>query len=230
MIEKKRSYPGSKAANGAWQKIISEIPRCEIFVEAMAGSAVISEKLKGLCSIVINDLDGSVTEKIQPAPGLTIENQDYQCIIDRYDCEVPRTVFYFDPPYLMETRSHKKRLYKFDWADVDHYRFLRAVRRVKSPCLISHYPCELYDFVLRNWRKILYQSMTRGGVRTECLYMNFPQPALLANYKFIGENFTDRQRVQRKIARLIARLNKETGQERAAILSSIIDYYSYVRS
>lgn len=72
--------------------------------------------------------------------------------------------------------------------------------------------------------------MTRTGVRKESLYMNFPQPVLLQCYNHVGDNFTDRQRIKRKVTRLAKRLEKEPEKERAAILSSIIEQFSYVIS
>lgn len=217
-------YPGRKAAEGQFQKILAEIPKCITFIEAMCGSAYISSLVKG-CSIIINDIDKGVIEKIN-CLGATKVNRHYDYMIDTYDA--PGTVFYFDPPYMMHTRSFKGKLYKHDWNDYDHKDFLKAVQRMKSHVMISHYPCDLYDKMLKKWRKISYSSMTRAGVRKENLYMNYPQPVLLQCYQHIGSNFTHRQQIKRKIERLIKRLERETPQERAAILSSIVENYNYI--
>lgn len=235
-----KNYPGSKGANGAWQQIISQIPKCDRFVEAMCGSAFISRKLQGVIPIVIaNDIDRSVIDKIDLTAGTTsnsngttyeveIENTSARSLIDKYDNASGKTVFYFDPPYLMETRSYKGKIYKHDWIDAAHTEFLAMATTVKSNCMISHYPCALYDETLKDWRKIQYNSMTRAGLRVENLYMNYPAPLLLADYRSVGENFTDRQRIKRKINRLISRLNNEEQNERAAILSAVIDHFSYI--
>jgi DNA adenine methylase len=156
-------------------------------------------------------------------PGAIKENLDYRSLIGKYDNDALKTVFYFDPPYLIETRRSQRRLYTFDWQEQEHYEFLERCR------MISHYPCKLYDDGLKSWRRMYYQSMTRGGVRTECVYMNFSPPALLLDHQYIGDNFTDRQRIKRKVARLISRLNRETPQERAAILSAVVDSFSYLK-
>jgi hypothetical protein len=230
------NYPGSKGANGAWQKIISQIPKCDTFIEAMCGSAVVSKKIRNLpARTVINDIDMTVIARHVSEDlgikGIDIENLDYKDLIDKYDCASSgRAVFYFDPPYLKETRSWKGDYYNYGWSKEDHDKFLSIATTVKSNCMISHYPCSFYDGRLPDWRKILFKSMTRAGLRTECLYMNYPYPVLLQDYKSVGENFTDRQRIKRKVERLINKLKKEQDEERSAILSSIIEHFSYMGS
>lgn len=228
------NYPGSKAAAGQWQKILSEIPKCSIFVEAMCGSAFISSLVADTgCIIVINDCDKTVLDKIKLTATNTLQitklNLDYQKVINKFD-PIPGTVFFFDPPYKMETRSYQGKLYRFDWKDNDHKRFLKALQRVKSPCIVTHYPCKEYDQALKKWRQITYNSMTRAGVREERLYMNFPPPALLQCFRYVGQNFTDRQRISRKVKRLINRFYNQKQKERAAILSAIIHHFDYVKS
>lgn len=225
-----QTYPGRKAAAGQWQKIISEIPKCKTFIEVMCGSAFISSIIaKTGCRIVINDIDRAVIDKHNYDAGKKIikMNNDYAVCVNACKSQ-PDPVFYFDPPYMKETRSYQGDIYNYEWNDKAHERFLNFVQRIKSPVLISHYPCDLYDFTLKKWRKITYKAMTRAGIRDENLYMNFPQPVLLQCYKHIGENFIDRQRIKRKVENLIAKLKREPDQERAAILSAVIEKFNYV--
>lgn len=64
--------------------------------------------------------------------------------------------------------------------------------------------------------------MTRGGVRTEKLWLNFPSgPVHWASYA--GRNFTDRQRIKRKAARWAANFRKLPPGERLAVLSALLD-------
>ena len=39
-------------------------------------------------------------------PGIIVENKDYAGIIKKYDVVGPKIFFYFDPPYLIETRVY----------------------------------------------------------------------------------------------------------------------------
>ena len=66
---------------------------------------------------------------------------DYQDLVAKYDCTAAQNVFfYFDPPYMMHTRSSKRKLYKHDWSDIDHIKFLTTALAVNSNCmnLITH--------------------------------------------------------------------------------------------
>jgi hypothetical protein len=226
-MTKKKNYPGSCTASGELQKIISSIPRCDRFIEGMAGSGIVSMTVKGAAGIVVNDIDPSAINKIRLPVG-NKENLSYEDLIDKYDYAGPKTVFFFDPPYLLESRSSKKMLYNFNWDKKDHQKFIAKALTVKSNCIILHYPCPLYDKAFKTWRKLCYRSMTHGGVRVKCLYMNFKQPALLLDHRFVGKDYTDRQRIKRKVESLINRLNNLDGQERAAILSAVIDHYDYM--
>jgi DNA adenine methylase len=225
------TYPGRKGASGQWQKIVSSIPKCKTFVECMCGSAYIASIVaKTGCKVVINDIDRSVIDKHNYAAGKNIikMNQDYAICVAANKNQ-PDPVFFFDPPYMKETRSYQGDIYNYEWDTAAHQRFLYFVQRLKFPVMISHYPCDIYDFTLKKWRRIIYKAMTRAGVRDECLYMNFEQPILLQCYKHVGKNFTDRQRIKRKVDSLIGKLRRENDQERAAILSAVIEKFDYVR-
>lgn len=230
-----KNYPGSKGANGAWQQIISQVPRCTRFVECMAGSAVLSTRIRGIEHIIVNDIDPAITERLTDLPHhakkLDLTTLDYRSVINKYAQDEVPTVFYLDPPYLMETRSHKKRLYTYEWDSQEHENFLSYITGCQGArFMISHYPCQLYNEALKDWRQVPYKSMTRAGLRQEVLYCNFDLPPLLADPSNVGENFTDRQRLKRKVNRLITRLDREEPLERSAILSYVIAHYDYLIS
>jgi site-specific DNA-adenine methylase len=209
-----KNYPGAKGISGHLQQIVSLIPKCDVFIEAMAGSAVISNYLCSyVATVVTNDIDAC----------LPVANHlDYRYLVAKYDCDGSRkTVFYFDPPYLMSTRSYQGKLYRYEWNEQDHEDFLTIVRAVKSDCMISHYPCQLYDDALQGWRKYSYTAMTRGGKRIECVYMNFAEPLELLTCSAVGINRTDRQQIKRKVARLIAKIEALPIQHQQGIITAI---------
>lgn len=213
-----KNYPGSKGKSGHLQQIVSLIPQCKTFIEAMAGSAVISNYMIDLVDlIVINDYDSSLNHPSQ---------LHYIDLVAKYDYSDPRnTVFYFDPPYLMETRSWKGKLYNIDWNKKDHQEFIAMSTVVKSNCMISHYPCSMYDTAFKKWRKHYYKAMTRAGVRTECVYMNFPPPTHLACCSVVGNNHTHRQQIKRKLQRLITKIQSLPIAEQQAIITTISKQY-----
>jgi hypothetical protein len=64
--------------------------------------------------------------------------------------------------------------------------------------------------------------MTRGGVRTEKLWMNYEQDA--SHWaSFAGVNFTDRQRIKRKANRWANNYKQLPSGERLAILAAILE-------
>lgn len=223
------AYPGRKGGSGTWQQIVSQIPKCKVFIDAMSGSGFISSKVSG-CKVVVNDIDRCIIDKISfAAADIIFISGCYAKVINDYGGSRD-AVFYFDPPYLHETRSYKADIYKYDWTLNDHLHFLGVVVNMESRVMISHYPCERYNEALKGWRYIDYNTMTRAGLRVERLYMNFPEPVLLQCPGYVGKNFTDRQRINRKVSSFVSKLNRYPANERAAILTSIIDHFNYVIS
>ena len=65
------------------------------------------------------------------------------------------------------------------------------------------------------------QRETRAGQATESVWCNFDEPRDLHDARFVGKNFTDRQRIQRKAKRWADRLLSMAPGERAAVLEEI---------
>jgi hypothetical protein len=60
-----------------------------------------------------------------------------------------------------------------------------------------------------------------GAEVTEAIYMNYPEPVKLHDYKLLGTDCWDRQRIKRKIERFIKKLKALPVQERNAIVHKI---------
>lgn len=225
-----KSYNGGKNGNGTFQTIINQIPKCDIFVEAFGGSLGITTNLQLPGLAVVNDLNPAVVVKynyLSCTKGIVVRNDCYRSIIKEFDV-LKNVVFYLDPPYMFSTRRSKKRIYgNFEWSDEQHEKFLELAVTVKNNCLISHYPCELYDTRLANWRKIYFKSATRQGMRTECIYMNFDEPSELQDYRYLGHDKTKRQQLKRIVQRQIAKFERMTAQERNAIMTALVAKYNY---
>lgn len=58
-------------------------------------------------------------------------------------------------------------------------------------------------------------------MKPECVWFNYPPPTALHDYRFLGEDFHDRCRLGRKIARWSRRLAALPPLERAAILDAL---------
>lgn len=177
---------------------------------------------------IINDIDTNVIDALdevgQLDKSIVLENMDYRKLIKKYD-RGSGSVFYFDPPYLISTRTTKRKVFRYEWTENDHRYFIEVVKNVGSFALISHYPSNLYDNCLSDWRTHDFTVQSRGGQRHERVYMNFDQPKILQDFRYIGKDYIDRQRIKRKIERHLAKLKSLAGAERVAVLSAVIDEF-----
>jgi len=101
-----------------------------------------------------------------------IENRPALEVIERYVVE--GTLCYFDPPYVSDTRSHKKR-YAFEWTDDDHRKAADLLEASGAMVVVSGYACPLYSEIYENrgWRRYDKRVSTNsGGSRIESLWVN----------------------------------------------------------
>lgn len=129
---------------------------------------------------------------------------------------------YLDPPYLRSVRKSKRALYRHEfWTKEDHSRLLSLVRSLPCMVAISGYGSELYQDRLSHWRLVTFQAHTRNGMATECLWMNYDQPETLHDYRFLGADFRERERIKRKAKRWVKRFLELDLLERHAIISEL---------
>jgi hypothetical protein len=66
--------------------------------------------------------------------------------------------------------------------------------------------------------------MTRGGrPATEWLWFNFEAPVALHDYRYLGRDFRERERIKRKKLRWTARLERMPALEKQALFSAIAE-------
>lgn len=228
------TYNGGKSGAGTYQNIINHIPKCDLFIDACTGNNSIVSKFKILPSrIILNDIDNIIYKALVDAVFKSLDNipeettvqvlnMDYSALIKKYDDGRAGTFFYFDPPYLISSRTSAKQLYQYNWIDSQHEEFIKRMLKMKSQVMISHYPCKMYDQAFKKWHSFTFKSTTRGGLREEKIYMNYATPSLIQDYSYVGNNFTDRQRIKRKAERLHSKLSNLPALEKAAILSTLL--------
>ncbi|HEX7330372.1 MAG TPA: DNA adenine methylase [Pyrinomonadaceae bacterium] len=107
--------------------------------------------------------------------GVVIENKPAVSVMEQHDG--PQTLHYVDPPYVLETRSPKKRtspLYRFELKREDHCELAETLRSLKGMVVLSGYPCDLYDRGLYpDWQRIEREAVADGArARTEVLWFN----------------------------------------------------------
>ena len=219
-----KTYNGGKNGSGVYQAIINQIPPHDIFISAFAGNCgVLANKKKALLTNIAIDIDKKVVDDWN---NLKIHVQaiqgDARTVIQNMTFGTASPFLFFDPPYLMETRSCKQKLYKNEMSHpAAHIKLLLQLREIKEMVMISHYPCKLYNDYLYDWRHVDIQGRTRNGMRTERLYMNYEAPTELHDYSFIGKNYRDRERLKKAAANAVKKFSMMRPMERNFILSEI---------
>lgn len=222
------TYPGGKNGAGVFQQIINQIPPIDVFIECFYGSGAVTRHMKRAAVSVAVDLDQECLDEFAP-PGVIALNCDaisyLRGLADMGTFEGQRVFVYADPPYLMETRSAGRDLYRYEFGEVAQHEELLGVL-LGLPCMvaISGYWSELYAARLGAWRSISFNAQTRGGkTAREWLWMNYEEPAALQDYAWLGNNFREREKIARQKRRWKARLLRMDRLQRYALLSSIAD-------
>lgn len=131
---------------------------------------------------------------------------------------------YCDPPYLHSTRGRAD-LYRHEMSEVEHIRLLGVLRGLTSKgvkVMLSGYFSKLYQQMLKDWHTFTYTAVTRSGATAEeWLWTNFEEPIALHDYRYLGTNFRERERIKRKKARWVSRLRGMPVLERRSLLAAI---------
>lgn len=116
----------------------------------------------------------AVGERFQ---GVVIESRPALQVAERYDAR--DTLLYFDPPYVPETRSAKRKggeaahAYAHEMTVADHEALIDFALQAKSHVVISGYASDLYDRRLAGWRREQIGTHADGALdRTEVIWIN----------------------------------------------------------
>lgn len=225
------SYLGSKAASGVYQKIIAEMPPHDTYIEThLGGGAIMLRKPPARHNIGIDKDEEALTNFMEregygQIPNLQLVNRDAVDVLERFFLYPPaagnRVLLYVDPPYLHETRTSNAR-YRCEYLVADHVRLLTCLKSLppEIQIILSGYPSQLYDDLLPGWRSKEFQAMTRGGVRTEKIWMNYPEGRAYS-HAFAGKDYNDRHRIKRKVERWRAKYAALPPAERLAIMVAL---------
>ena len=225
------TYNGGKESDGTFQKIINIMPPHNIYKELFLGNgAILRNKLPAFISSIGIDLDTSVIEawKKLNIPGLTLLNTDAISYLEHFSAMAEtlkkmgtRVLIYLDPPYPKETRKQQKDLYKHEMTIEQHTKLLSVARSVAANIIISSYPNKLYKTALNDWNTFTFQSTTRGGTATEQIWFNYPWPTELHDYRYLGDNYREREAVKGRIKRNVSKFIRMPAAERNAIIQQL---------
>ncbi len=88
--------------------------------------------------------------------------------------------------------------------------------------LLCGYESPLYAS-LEPWRRIRHRVPTRGGLQDETIWLNYPEPELLHDHRYVGRTRRERERIRRRQKTVTTMLAAIDPQERAAMLEVIIN-------
>lgn len=220
------AYPGGKNGAGVYQTIINLMPPHQVYIEPFLGGGAIM-RLKRPASLNIGiDRDAAAVKKISAELATRGDSGSKFRILtgngigflERHEFTGQELV-YCDPPYLKSTRTSGD-LYRFEMTDTQHARLLDVLKALPCAVMISGYYSDAYSQALANWNFHTFTGQTRGGPRTEWVWYNF-EPAALHDYRYLGTNFRERERIKRKKSRWLSRLNSMNQFERQALLCAI---------
>jgi DNA adenine methylase len=224
------SYPGGKAGSGVYQTIINQMPPHQVYIEPfLGGGAVLLGKSPALINVGV-DADPRAVENVRSwLAGSGDVVHRYELVVGDGISYLRRwrwwtgALVYCDPPYLMDTRSSPQRIYRHELERPGHIALLGVLVRLPCMVMISGYESELYCRILSSWRVVKYLAMTRGGRRREeLLWCNFPEPSELHDYRYLGRDFRERERIRKRRARWFSMLSRMPVLERAAVVSDLL--------
>lgn len=229
-----RTYNGGKNGSGVYQSIINQIPPHIVFISGFAGNCgVLANKRFASMANIAVDLDTAVVDGWSKIPGVLSFQGDFCDIIIRlinlYPADIRTQIFVFlDPPYLSDVRSCKKGFYKYKMEDPEsHLHLLRLAKSLAGnygiKIMFTHYPCDLYNEELKDWHFLDIQGRTRYGMRIERLYMNYQPPQSLHDYRFLGENFRERELYKKMRCNMVHKFRRLKPIEKNMLLQALHD-------
>jgi hypothetical protein len=223
------SFVGSKGAEGIAQWLICQMPFHKVYCEPFLGRGVVMKtKLPASLNIGIELDQRTLTEfwTDSPArpgqPALAIVHGNAFDILPRL--KVSRDwLIYVDPPYLLQSRSCKRRYYRNELMTAsEHELLLTMLQDLDANVMVSGYWSNLYAAKLATWTMTHQWTTTRRGKRVqEFCWRNFDCADRLHDVRFIGPDYTRRQGSKRKVERWRRKFEAMALPERQAILRAL---------
>ena len=214
-------YPGGKGQ--FYQKFINLMPPHEVYIEShLGGGAELLKKLRAKKNIGI-EIDPNVIKRWSTTPEKNLEliHADAVEYLKRYHF-TGKELVYCDPPYLRETRKKYYPLYKYEYTYEQHVELLELIQSLPCMVMISGYESTLYKQYLKGWHTYCFQAFANHHMATEWIWMNYPiPPGELHDYRYLGDNFRERERIKLRSKYWLARLKKMPVLERNALFSNI---------
>lgn len=218
--------------------IVRNIKPCETLIAFDIDSKVTDAWKKYLIQDLLYNFDGSKTKLVKtslskgmlPRTIHIINGDSIHFLFELYEgknelnINITETVVYLDPPYPLNAVKSTKKLYKNVLADYRHETLLNLLNLMpKLRSVISTYENDLYTEKLQDWNRLDFSAGTHNGKAIETLYYNYSlENGKLHDYRYLGKDYKDRERIKLKIERWANRLRLLEPREREAILQKLI--------
>jgi len=224
-------YPGGKNQSGVYQWLINQMPPHQTYIEPFLGSGAVMRLKRPAMASIGMDADANVFAQWNgdELPGLTLSCGDaLEFLATDPRVQLATTLVYLDPPYPMAVRSCKRAIYQCEFATwSEHQRLLGIITALPCMVMISSYYSEPYATALSSWRSLHFTVCTRGGGKAEeWLWMNYPVPFELHDYRYLGDDYRERHNIKKKQKRWRRMLGEMTPHERYAMLEVLGDLRS----
>lgn len=238
-----RRYDGGKGR--IYRHLINQMPPHDTFVSAFAGGCAVAMHKRPARRNILIDRDGgvisawlsylvknggtAVSSKMTMGSAIVMPDGARWCLICGDALRIlpglglgQDALVYADPPYLFETRTSKRPLYRYEMGtEVEHGRMLDVLDGLACKVMLSGYWSALYVDRL-DWRIEKIKTYDRAHKeRLEYVWFNYPEPLQLHDYSFLGENFRERERIKRKAGRWVSRFLNLPVLERRAIVGEL---------
>ena len=101
-----------------------------------------------------------------------IENRDAIKVIQDHDRE--DTLFFIDPPYVLDTRNMGGKAYRHEMSNADHEQLINVLNSCKGKIILCGYDHTIYEAL--NWKKVIKSVAAAGQsgsvLREEILWIN----------------------------------------------------------
>lgn len=216
-------YIGGKNHEGTFHRLINLIPPHVVYIEPFLGSGAILRLKRPAGRSYGVDLVPALFPALRTAAPNTALLQGCGISFLEYYPWTGQEFIYADPPYLLSTRAGRK-YYKAEMTDADHARLLGILKVIPAKVMISGYASALYDTALSGWHRETFTAWTRVHTpRTEVLWMNYPRPLKLHDERYVGADFRERWRIEKKRRNVVRKFMAMPELERATIFSSLVD-------
>lgn len=224
------TYPGGKNGSGVYQKIISMMPPHKVYIECFLGAGAILRKKKPAELNFGVEIDKQVLDEFWTGaeiPDLNLINANVFKFLTKdflpLDYINSDILLYCDPPYPKNVRRSDRQIYRYDMmSQKEHENLLTILDSFNFNVMISGYDSKLYNDFLSDWRKETFTTSNRAGQKTtECVWLNFPEPLQLHDYRFLGADYRKREDLKRKKMRWKKKLENMPAQERFALMATI---------